>query len=489
MIHSSIKKKYKFKEMSFAEILFYTLPFSFIIGNLILSINVLLFIIFSFFLIKKENFNYRFNNTNWFLIIFFSYLFLSTVIQFNDYDVWIQKARDAFADQPAEENLLPHWQKGNLTLEDHPIFKSLILIRFVFLIFVIDTLFYNKKLSLEKFFLSSFICTSFVSLDILFQYIFKFDVFGMQNSGRYHSGPFGDELIAGGYLQTFSFFSFFYIFHIYKYKNLNNPLIFFIITTHALAIALSGNRMPLLLFLFGCLLLIFLVKKIRNTLLSSLILFFIIFFTIAKNDEQIRVPYQNLYYQTVYQGVVKHFDKEKKIIADHLGVDEAKVAEEEKGKDLYKIGPGKKRNTILRQSGHARIYLTSIQMWKENHIFGFGLKSFRVKCWEILPRIYGLACANHPHNYYLELFSEAGIIGFSLIFIFIIILISNSFDFLIKKKYLKDRNLYFLVPIIIIFFLEIFPIKSTGSFFTNWGSTMFWLNVALLQANLVKNKN
>ena len=252
MIYLDILKKQKFKEMKLVEILFYILPLSFIAGNLILSINVLLFIIFSLFLIKKENLTYRFNNANWFLIIFFLYLFFSTLIQFNDYDIWIQKARAAFAEQPAEKNLLPIWQKKNLTLENHPIFKSLILIRFIFLIFIVDTLFYNKILSLKKFFLSSFLCTTFVSLDILFQYIFGFDIFGMESNGRYNSGPFGNELISGGYLQTFSFFSFFYVFSIYKNKNLVKPEIYFIIAIHALAIALSGNRMPLLLFLFGC---------------------------------------------------------------------------------------------------------------------------------------------------------------------------------------------------------------------------------------------
>ena len=125
-------------------------------------------------------------------------------------------------------------------------------------------------------------------------------------------------------------------------------------------------------------------------------------------------------------------------------------------------------------------------MWKESHILGFGLKSFRVKCWEILPRIEGLACANHPHNYYLELLSEFGMVGFGLIIIFFIILLTNSYSFLKKKIYEKEKDLYLLIPVILIFFLEIWPLKSTGSFFTNWGASLFWLNVALLQSNLKK---
>ena len=79
-------------------------------------------------------------------------------------------------------------------------------------------------------------------------------------------------------------------------------------------------------------------------------------------------------------------------------------------------------------SGYRGIYETSYKMWKEQPIIGFGLKSFRAKCWEILPRIEGLACANHPHNYYLELLSEVGIIGFILMIIFFIILSKKFFD-------------------------------------------------------------
>ena len=474
MNYINILKKKKFKNISAVEILFYILPLSFIAGNLIVSINLLLFLIFSFYRIKKENLKYRFNNANWLLLIFFSYIFVLTLAQFSNYDVWIQKAIDDFAHEPAEKNLLPIWQKENLTLENHPIFKSLILVRFILLIFVIDTLFYNKIINLEKFFFSSLICTSFVSLDIIFQYIFGFDFFGFQNVGRYHSGPFGDELIAGGYLQKFSFLSFFYIFYKYKNTSLNQPLIISFITIHSLAIMLSGNRMPLILFLLGSILLILFIKKIRFVMISSLIIFLSLFFIIASNDDKIKTPYQNFYYQTIHQGIVKYIINDKK--DENLANSEVE----------YKVGSSGKKRSFLRSSGHARIYLTSIEMWKESHILGFGLKSFRVKCWEILPRIEGLACANHPHNYYLELLSEFGMVGFGLIIIFFIIILTNSYSFLKKKIYEKEKDLYLLIPVILILCLEIWPLKSTGSFFTNWGASLFWLNVALMQSNLKK---
>jgi len=272
------------------------------------------------------------------------------------------------------------------------------------------------------------------------------------------------------------------------------------VTSHILAIALSGNRMPLILFLFGCSLLIILIKKIRAVMCLGLVIFVAIFIPILINDNEIKTPYRNFYLQTI-QPLFENFSGNQLTLAEKKDVNQYLYVYEEgtiktylelkniSNKNPWTVGPEGSDKDFLRTTGHGRIYITAIEMWKENYLFGFGLKSFRVKCWEILPRIEGLSCANHPHNYYLELLSEAGIIGSSLIFVFIIILISSSFSFLIKKKYEKDRNLYFLIPIILIFFLEIWPIKSTGSFFTNWGATMFWLNVALLQANLRKNKN
>ena len=84
------------------------------------------------------------------------------------------------------------------------------------LIFIIDTLLLNKILNLKYLFLFSLLCTSFVSFDIILQYITGFDLFGLEKLEQYYSGPFGDEFIAGTYLQKFSFFSFFYIFETHK---------------------------------------------------------------------------------------------------------------------------------------------------------------------------------------------------------------------------------------------------------------------------------
>ena len=82
MININSIKNQKFNELNLVQILFYSFPISFILGNLIVSLHLLLFIILSLFLIKKKNLSFRFDNVNWILILFFSYLFLLTYFQF-----------------------------------------------------------------------------------------------------------------------------------------------------------------------------------------------------------------------------------------------------------------------------------------------------------------------------------------------------------------------------------------------------------------------
>ena len=278
MINLKSDKNQKTNETRLVQILFYTFPLWFIVGNLAVSINTLLFIFTSLFLIKKKQLTFRFNNLNWLLIIFFSYFFLSTTINFLSPGILNDRLE-------------------TLLLENNPIFKSFMLIRFLILIIIIDTLFFNKILNFKKLFLSSLLCTSFVSFDIMLQYITGFDLFGFKRLDAHGAGPFGDEFIAGSYLKNFSFFSFFYIFETFKNKNFNIPLLIFIIVLHLIAILLAANRMPLFLFLFGCVLIILLIKNLRFVMFLSLLVFLLIAFPLVKNDIHLKSTYRSFFYE------------------------------------------------------------------------------------------------------------------------------------------------------------------------------------------------
>ena len=460
MINLKSDKNQKTNETRLVQILFYTFPLWFIVGNFAVSLNTLLFIVVSLFVIQRKQLTFRFNNSYWFLIAFFLYFFISTAIQFLS---------------PGLLNEAIQTRDHYKFLANNPIIKCLFLIRFLILIFVIDTLFFNKILNLKKLFLSSLLCTCFVSFDIILQYTTGLDLFGFKSVPGWNSGPFGDEFIAGSYLKNFSFFSFFYIFDTLKSKNFNIPLLIFIIALHLIAALLAGNRMPLLLFLFGCSLIILLIRDLRFTISLGLLIFLSISFPIIEKDTYLKSRYVNALNQI---NIIKYI----KIIKDTSTKQDTK-------KELNKItDPSPKEINILRTSGHSGIYKTSIAMWKEQPLFGYGLKSFRLKCDEILDRSVDpdRHCSNHPHNYYLELLTEAGLIGTSLMVIFFIILLKDSFNYLKKYYQQKNSEIILLIPVIISFFLEIWPLKSTGSFFTTWDATFFWLNTAMLIAAKAK---
>ena len=311
-----------------------------------------------------------------------------------------------------------------------------------------------------------------------------FDLFGFKSNGIRNSGPFGDEFIAGSYLQKLSLFSIFYSFLIFEKRKYKNIFVIFIILLHATAILLAGNKMPLILFLFGCVLAIFFAKNLRYLICTGLVVFLLTSVIIFKNDENMRAVYSAFYDQINFAKIIKL--KIKKLYAKISVEKKSELILDKDGKTIHL----EREMSYLRGSGHGGIYRTSLIMWKEQPWLGNGLKAFRFKCWIILARVEDktLHCSNHPHNYYLELLSEAGVFGTTFIIIFFIIILKDSFVYL-KGNYRKiDSDLYLFIPIFLTFFIEIFPLKSTGSFFTTWNATFIWLIISLLCALLYSKK-
>ena len=63
------------------------------------------------------------------------------------------------------------------------------------------------------------------------------------------------------------------------------------------------------------------------------------------------------------------------------------------------------------REGYVALYLTAFDLWKENKIFGNGIKSFWKDCIKLYEHKNYRMCSNHPHNYYLEILVESGIVG------------------------------------------------------------------------------
>ena len=124
-------------------------------------------------------------------------------------------------------------------------------------------------------------------------------------------------------------------------------------------------------------------------------------------------------------------------------------------------------------SSHVKDFYSGYKTWLVNKYFGGGVKTFRFNCSKAFYN-----CNTHPHNYYLEILADLGIFGLLLIIFIFLYLILKSF--LIKET--------IITPFIFIFIIEIFPLKSTGSFFTTSNATFIFLILSVI-AGLSLRKN
>ena len=135
-------------------------------------------------------------------------------------------------------------------------------------------------------------------------------------------------------------------------------------------------------------------------------------------------------------------------------------------------------------------FSTFYDTWRLNKYFGGGVKNFRYYC-HLRPNIEKnskFICNMHPHNYHLEVLTELGLVGF---LIFSCIILNILFITLFKKYFssqssLKNNNI--IIPFIFLFITEIFPIKSTGSFFTTGNTTYLFIIIGILVA-LTRKEN
>ena len=64
---------------------------------------------------------------------------------------------------------------------------------------------------------------------------------------------------------------------------------------------------------------------------------------------------------------------------------------------------------------HQNHYISTHKMFKDNMVLGVGVKNFRNYCNFEKYKIDENSCATHPHNTYIQILSETGIIGFLFI--------------------------------------------------------------------------
>ena len=124
---------------------------------------------------------------------------------------------------------------------------------------------------------------------------------------------------------------------------------------------------------------------------------------------------------------------------------------------------------------HEIHYRTAFNIFKNNKIFGVGIKRFRVECKNPENYINQHSCVTHPHNTYMQFLSELGFIGFLFIFIVMLYSFISLFKILIISKYNFKKNIEIYI-LYVSLFVFLFPLAPSGNFFNNWLSFfMFYL--------------
>ena len=66
-------------------------------------------------------------------------------------------------------------------------------------------------------------------------------------------------------------------------------------------------------------------------------------------------------------------------------------------------------------------------MYLDNKIIGVGPRGFRLHCNDEKYLVSEFSCSTHPHNTYVQLLSETGVVGFFFCFFYFLIFVNFLF--------------------------------------------------------------
>jgi O-antigen ligase len=323
---------------------------------------------------------------------------------------------------------LLHYEQSSLE-------KSIFILRFIILYYIVNKTKINKNI--YNFFLISVLIVFFVSTDVIYQIIFGKDILGnFVIDNRPHLFFRETEQVTGSVISRFLFFVIIYFIY-KKFFLFSLCLSFFLI----FVIFLSGERANLLTSIFFLIILIIFVlkknitnKNIKYSVILACVFLFLIF--------KIFTP----------ENKIKRLMSSKDIIQQYLNKD-------------------------ITNPWFSHLVLSKDLITK-NAFIGNGINSFRIICNR--DNLHG--CSTHPHNIYLEILVETGILGLIFFLIFNFITIINSFKVLMKIK-LYNYIFFLYLAFFFQFLAYLFPFRPTGSFFNNLNLYYYFFIIAVLNNN------
>ncbi len=337
---------------------------------------------------------------------------------------------------------------------DYPTFSlksSLLYIRFIFLVYAFYYLNLYYEGFLKKLFYIFFISSIILVFDAYIQFIFGTNLIGYDKSmleNNRISGFFGKELVLGSYVMRFCFIiiALSSLINI-KYKKFLIILMLFI-TLHICLV--SGERTSFFLAIIGTI--SYFVMTYQISFKNKLLIFFsVIILTLVtlKNFEGLQKRMVN---QTIH--------------------------------DLSTAN-----NILMFSKGHSSHFMTALNLYQDNKMFGQGSNLFRILCDDNEFYINDKGCSTHPHNFYYQILAENGLIGLSFLSIFyssilFMVLKHCYYKYFLRKRFLDEYKISITISLLVTFW----PLAPSGNFFNSWLATIYFIQIALLFVGLKKNE-
>ena len=431
--------------LNFLKFLFYIFPAIFFVTSGYLNAYIFFFVTYSLFFFYFNKIKINITILDYLIMLFFLSTALSSFLNFNQIDKFNIGGKE-------------------FNLEISAFVKSIFNFRFLLLYIIVRNIFEKQLVTIKVLSIMSLICSVFLSIDIFLQHLNGLGIFNNAPFDGRYNGFFEHEAIAGGYIQKFSLISILFL-YILK-KNFFNKffVIIFFINILGLGILLSLDRMPYLIFFFSIFILLIILKNYRIQLFVSLILTILLFQFFFNNYNIVKNRYLSLAGELELLKIAKLFKKnisEKSTLPKNINKEDD---------DL--------------KGDYLKIYNASLQIFLENPFLGTGLKSFLYECKKLQNNnTKNFTCSTHPHNIYLEILVNQGILGLLLFLLFIVILIKNNYSKIIFSQITIEKKLLsiFFFTILI---SELIPIRSYGSIFQTVNGSIFWFLLAIVSSKI-----
>tara|TARA_X000000368_G_C22539229_1_gene496968 strand:- start:84 stop:554 length:471 start_codon:yes stop_codon:yes gene_type:complete len=132
--------------------------------------------------------------------------------------------------------------------------------------------------------------------------------------------------------------------------------------------------------------------------------------------------------------------------------------------------------SFLKNQHYFELYRSGIAIFKDYPFFGVGNKNYRVVSSRDENIKDDYEYSTHPHQIYFEFLSEHGAVGTIILLSLIFLMMFKNLKIIILSR--NSIQLGCFIYLIINFL----PILPSGSFFADFNSTFFWLNLSIMYA-------